>query len=85
MVQQTINVCFYPADMQNTMFSPNEVSAGPKANFNKLVVKAKQLAREGYVSKALELNKKALLLFNNEKLVRRIKKMEVCNNIKINK
>ncbi|KAI0242666.1 DNA excision repair protein ERCC-6-like [Lamellibrachia satsuma] len=55
----------------------SEAGGGAKARFNTLVVKAKQLARDGYVSKALDLNKKALKLFNNEKLIRRIKKMEV--------
>ena len=67
-----------PTEMQNTMFAAEEAGGGAKARFNTLVVKAKQLARDGYVSKALDLNKKALKLFNNEKLIRRIKKMEVC-------
>ena len=66
-------------EMQNTLLGGEDAGGGKKARFNSLVVKAKQLARDGYVSKALKYNKQALQLFDNEKLVRRIKKMEVCH------
>ena len=55
----------------------NKENAAPEERFNKLVLKARELASQGQVRKALELNKTALKLFYSEKVERRISKMEV--------
>ena len=47
--------------------------------WQKLVTKAKNLAKEGHVRKAIEITKKALSIHHSEKLEQRLKKMEVYN------
>ena len=54
-----------------------ELSEKQKEQFERLVKKAKELAKNGYVRQALELYQKALKIYHNEKLVHRINKMEV--------
>ena len=54
-----------------------ELSEKQKEQFERLVKKAKELAKNGYVRQALELYQKALKIYHNEKLVNRINKMEV--------
>lgn len=60
-----------------TSGSESEHEQEDKIRFNKLVKKAKYLAQDGQITKALELNKRALAIHYHEKLARRIAKMEV--------
>lgn len=48
-----------------------------RQKFNKLVKMARQLAQDGKVREALELNKQALTIHHHDKLAKRIAKMEV--------
>ena len=70
-----------PGALANGVQSHADLDEASQLRFNKLVTKAKDLAREGYVRKALELNQKALKIYHSEKLARRIAKMEVGFNI----
>ena len=55
----------------------SRLSDEEQARFNKLVVKAKELASQGHVKHALELNQRALTLHHSDKLAKRVAKMEV--------
>jgi len=50
---------------------------GDKAKFNKLIVKAKELVRQGQLERALRLFEKAYKIHENEKLWRKIEKLKV--------
>ncbi|XP_033746944.1 LOW QUALITY PROTEIN: DNA excision repair protein ERCC-6-like [Pecten maximus] len=56
--------------------SQEDLGHDEQVKFNRLVTKASQLASEGQVRMALELNKRALKIHHKDKLVRRIQKME---------
>jgi len=49
---------------------------GDKAKFNKLIVKAKELVRQGQLERALRLFEKAYKIHENEKLWRKIEKLK---------
>jgi len=51
---------------------------GAEEKFKRLITKGKLLISEGRIQEALACNKKAYQLCNNEKLKRKIEKMEVC-------
>ena len=59
------------------MKSEHGLSEADQQKFNRLVSKSKQLASEGEVKMAIELSQRALKICHNEKLVKRIAKMEV--------
>ncbi|XP_021364793.1 DNA excision repair protein ERCC-6-like [Mizuhopecten yessoensis] len=56
--------------------SQDDLGHDDQVKFNRLVTKASQLAADGQVRMALELNKRALKIHHKDKLVRRIQKME---------
>ncbi|XP_069136028.1 DNA excision repair protein ERCC-6-like [Argopecten irradians] len=56
--------------------SEEELTHDEQVKFNRLVTKASQLAADGQVRMALEMNKRALKIHHKDKLVRRIQKME---------
>ncbi|XP_064613220.1 DNA excision repair protein ERCC-6-like [Liolophura sinensis] len=53
-----------------------DVSHSDQARFNKFITKGKQLANEGRIREALDLNRQALKIYHSEKLAKRIAKME---------
>lgn len=52
-----------------------------KQRFNRLVTMAKKLVDEGQVREALNMNKRALKIFNSERLAKKVTKMEVSSKI----
>ena len=72
-------VVLIDADKENAVprvDSRDALSQEDRAQFNELVLKAKQKASQGQIRVALELNQRALKLCPSEKLAKRIKKME---------
>lgn len=59
------------------MTSIESLSLEEREKFNQLVVKAKEVSGRGNVRQALSLYKEAQEIYPNEKLTRRIQKMEV--------
>ena len=65
------------SQQESTAKSSSDLDINDQQRFNDLVMKAKQLAIEGKVKDAVEMNRTALAIFYSEKLHKRIQKMEV--------
>ena len=54
-----------------------EISDDNQEIYNQMISSARQMVNEGKIRDALEINKEALKIYYNEKLAKKITKMEV--------